>query len=181
MEESPPVDTVVLSSPPEPKFLEINFHNPLAVRTGLMTALISSMVNSLPIPVPGWLLLSLTGAGFFAVFFYIRRTGQPMTVMGGARMGWITGLFSFMIATVFFTLTMVVVTNNGGFAAFYRETLKERMGNSADVEKLIELIQNPAALGGILAATLIFLFVLFTILPILGGALGAKMLARDRA
>lgn len=161
--------------------LEINFRNSAAVRTALITALITSVLSSLPIPPQGvWLLISLLMAGFMAVFLYIRRTGQSLSVVSGARMGWITGVFSFAIATIFFTLSVLLITNRGGFSTFYREQLQGRMARDADVEKFLELLQNPAGLGTVLFLTLGLLFVLFTIFPTLGGALGAKVFARDR-
>ncbi|HUQ91342.1 MAG TPA: zinc ribbon domain-containing protein [Bryobacteraceae bacterium] len=183
-EEEPPAAEVQPVAAPEVaeiRPLEINFRNPAAVRTALITALITSVLSSLPIPPQGvWLLISLLMAGFMAVFLYIRRTGQSLSVVSGARMGWITGIFSFAIATIFFTLSVLLITNRGGFSTFYREQLQGRMARDADVEKFLELLQNPAGLGTVLFLTLGLLFVLFTIFPTLGGALGAKVFARDR-
>jgi hypothetical protein len=164
-----------------PRLLEVNFHNPVAVRTGLLTALIASLTNSLPIPIPGWLLLSQCGAGFLAVYLYGRRTGQPLTVLSGARMGWITGIFSFMIGIVFFTLSILVIMNQGGLAAFFRENMQGRMASSADLDRLIDVMQEPTGLAMVIVLMLVLLFVLFTVFPTLGGALGAKVLQRDRA
>ncbi|MBL8228414.1 MAG: zinc ribbon domain-containing protein [Bryobacterales bacterium] len=161
--------------------LEVNFHNPIAVRTGLLTAVIASLTNSLPIPIPGWLLLSQCGAGFLAVYLYGRRTGQPLTVLSGARMGWITGIFSFMIGIVFFTLAMIAIMNQGGLAAFFKENMRSQIPNPADLDRLIAAMQEPTGLSVIIVLMLILLFVLFTVFPTLGGALAAKVLQRDRA
>lgn len=173
------------AEPPQPappsRLLEVNFHNPVAVRTGLLTALIASLTNSLPIPIPGWLLLSQCGAGFLAVYLYGRRTGQPLSVLSGARMGWITGIFSFMIGIVFFTLSILVIMNQGGLAAFFRENMQGRMASSADLDRLVDAMQEPTGLAVVIVLMLVLLFVLFTVFPTLGGALGAKVLQRDRA
>ncbi|MBV6434100.1 MAG: hypothetical protein IANPNBLG_04342 [Bryobacteraceae bacterium] len=167
----------------EPKPLEINFHNPVAVRTAFLTALITSIISSLPIPPQGlWLLVSLLLAGFLAVFLYTRRTGQPLSMVGGARMGWITGVFSFAIATIFFTLSVVMLSSKGGFVELFRQQLQGRTGSSeAEIQQFLQLLQSPAGLTTVLLLVLAMLFVLFTVFPTLGGALGAKMLERDRA
>ena len=39
-------------------------------------------------------------AGFLAVFLYRRRTGQRLSVASGARLGWICGIFGFVIVAV---------------------------------------------------------------------------------
>lgn len=184
MVEEEPIEAVApIAAPPEPQLpLEINFHNGIAVRTAFLTAMVGSVLGQLPIPPQGlWLLLSLILAGFLAVFLYIRRTGQQMSIVAGARMGWITGVFSFAIATVFFTISIIAISSRGGFDSFYREILETRMGSGADVEKFLQMLQNPVGLGTILIMALVMLFVMFTIFPTLGGVLGAKVLARDRA
>lgn len=170
----------VIAEPPKP--LEINFRNPVAVRTALITAMVGSVLSSLPIPPPGlWLLISLMLAGFLAVFLYTRRTGEALTIVAGARMGWITGLFSFVISTVLFTFSVLMISNKGGFEAFYKEQMQSHMSQQADMEQFLQLLQTPAGLAVVLFLTLAMLFILFTVFPTLGGVLGAKVLERDRA
>ncbi|MCZ2149283.1 MAG: zinc ribbon domain-containing protein [Bryobacterales bacterium] len=182
-EEALPQPAVTETPRQGTKPLEINFHNPMAVRTAFLTALITSVISSLPIPPQGlWLLVSLLLAGFLAVFLYTRRTGQPLSMVSGARMGWITGIFSFAIATIFFTLSVVMLSNKGGFVELFRQQLKGRTGGSdAEIQQFLELLQNPAGLTTVLLLVLAMLFVLFTVFPTLGGALGAKVLERNRA
>lgn len=165
-----------------PPRAEINFRNPAAVRTALLMALVGSLLSSLPIPPqPLWLLVSLMLAGLLASFLYVRRTGETLSVLGGARIGWITGIFSFLIATIFYTLAVFVISRNAGIATFYREQLKGRVGSEADLERFLEILQSPAGLGTVLFLTLGMLFVLFTVFPTLGGALGARLFARGRS
>ncbi|MBS1828507.1 MAG: zinc-ribbon domain-containing protein [Acidobacteria bacterium] len=182
-EEAPNADEIVAAVIAEPALpLEINFRNPVAVRTALITAMVGSVLSSLPIPPPGlWLLVSLILAGFLAVFLYSRRTGQSLTMVAGARMGWITGLFSFVISTVLFTFSVILIANKGGFEAFYKEQMQAHMSQQADMEQFLQLLQTPAGLAVVLFLTLGMLFILFTVFPTLGGVLGAKVLERDRA
>lgn len=180
-EESVPqaeeIVAAVVAEAPRP--LEINFHNPVAVRIALITAMLGSVLSSLPIPPPGlWLLISLILAGFLAVFLYTRRTSQVLSMVAGARMGWITGLFSFVISTVLLTFSVLV---KGGFAAFYREQMQTHMTNNPDMEQFLQLLQTPAGLAVVLFLTLGMLFIFLTVFPTLGGMLGAKVLERDRA
>ena len=56
----------------------------------------------IPIPLV-WLRLPIAfvAAGFLAVYLYSRRTGQMLSLRSGARMGWITGIFSFTLGQYF--------------------------------------------------------------------------------
>lgn len=127
----------------------------------------------------GWLLLSLLLGGFLAVWFYRRRSGAELSVRDGMKMGWITGMFCFVIAMLFFTLSVVVISRKGGLASFYREQFASRGAMDANVEQFLEILQNPAGLATVLLLSLLFVFVFFTLLPTVGGALGAKLLSRD--
>ncbi len=184
--EPAPPEPLPVSPPPLAATLaplkEINFHNSLAVRIALLAALLRSLLSSLPIPPQGlWLLISLLGGGFLAVFLYNRRSGGRLTVVAGARMGWLTGIFSFLIAMVLLTISMLLISSQGGFTAFFGEQLRERMGQTPEIDRVLEVLRSPAGLATVLAFTLAMLFVLFTVLSTLGGILGAKTLRRDRA
>ncbi len=174
--------------PPEvrraPAEAEISFRNRIAVRIGLGTAVSASVLISLPIPMYVnviWMLVWLVAAGFVAVLVYKRRTGQVLSVRKGARMGWITGVFCFSIATIFFTITMVAISRRGGLAEFYREQLGAQGARSAELEPLLEILEKPAGAATLIFVTLAVLFCLFTLLPTLGGAMGAKLLEREPA
>jgi hypothetical protein len=159
---------------------EINFHNPIAVRTAMVTGMLATLLSSLPLPPPLlWPILALMIAGALAVFLYMKRTGTRLSVRAGARMGWLTGIFAFAMIAVLFTMLMVFIANNGGFSAFYRESMKGMVTNSVELERALRDLESPGTLAGVLMATLAALFFLFTTFPMLGGALGAKLLARD--
>ncbi len=161
---------------------QIGFRNKLAVKTGLLAAAISSMLTSLPIP-PGlsilWIPVCLVGAGFFAVYVYKRRTGQELPAKAGARMGWVTGVFCYLIAVIFFTISMIVISNKGGLANFYREQVGKQATPGLDLEELSRVLESPAGLASILFFSLLLMFVFFTLLPVLGGAMGAKVLEKE--
>jgi hypothetical protein len=157
--------------------LEISFHNRIAVRIGFLAALTAVLLFMFPLPFPFLrLLLAFVAAGFLAVFAYTRRTGQVLSIRGGARMGWITGIFSFMFVSILFTVAMVAISNEGGLVKFFRSQLPP---NDARAEQLTQALSNPATLAGGLAFSVILLFIILTALPVLGGALGAKVFAKE--
>jgi hypothetical protein len=181
-EPEPPLpEAVIVPAPAESKpVLEVGFRNPIAVRTAFWAALLSWILISIPVPLPiVWPVLALLGTGLFSVYLYRRRTGEDLSVIGGARMGWLTGIFTFAISTVFFTAAIVMISSQGGLSNFYREHLPGIRPDDPNIGKVVELLQNPAGVGMFVFLSLGVLFVMFTIFPTLGGALGAKMLERD--
>lgn len=180
-ETNPAPDSVpvIAADPLAALSADISFHNPVAVRIALGMGVTGILLSSLPIPLPFlWPLLALMITGGLAVFLYMKRTGAKLSVRAGARMGWLTGIFSFAIVAVLFTLIMVFIANNGGFGEFYKEAMKANL-SSAEVERIVRELESPGKLAAVLLATLGTLFVLFTTFPMLGGALGAKLLTRD--
>ncbi len=129
----------------------------------------------LPFPVVR-LLVALLAAGFLAVFLYTRRSGQILTIRAGVRMGWITGIFCFVLVSLLMTAAMVAISNQGGLANFVRSQLPP---NDARAETLTQALGDPAALAGGVVFLFVFFFVILTTLPMIGGALGAKVLARE--
>jgi hypothetical protein len=160
---------------------EISFRNRTAVRVGLLAAASASLLISVPIPMYLnilWMLVWLVASGFLAVYLYRRRTGEELSVRKGARMGWMTGIFCFVIATVFFTITVLAVSSKGGLAPFYREQLSAQAGG-AEVQQLLRVLESPTGLATVIFFSLLMLFFLFTLLPTLGGAMGAKVLQKE--
>jgi hypothetical protein len=176
--EQPPAQPAFLTPQAPP---DINFHNRVAVRIGFLAAGLTWLFTSflaMPFLNPVWVLPLLFGGGFVSVYWYRRRTGWPMSIRNGARMGWITGMFCFTIATVYATIQTVAVSTRVELAEFYRQQLGDK-ANDANVQQMLQVLQSPAGLATILLLSLLFTFVLFTMIPTMGGALGAKMLDRE--
>lgn len=171
----PVVAAPVAAVPPPPT--EISFANRTAVRIGFMAAMIAVLLIVFPLPYAfARLLLGFLGAGFLSVFLYVRRTGQRLSLRSGARMGWMTGIFSFTIFTVQLTAAALATSSEGGMAAILKQQLPPGDARTAQV---LEMIQEPSALAMMMLMVLLFLFVLLTVLPTLGGVLGAKVLTRE--
>lgn len=115
----------------------------------------------------------MIGAGFFSSYLYRKRSGQPLTLRSGAHIGWITGVFAFVIIMVIVTMVVVFVSDPNG-AAMLREQLKAR-GADAQVS-MVDAMRRPDVIVGALIAY----FLSCSILPTLGGLLGAKLLSRHQ-
>lgn len=175
-EEDVPVEEqpIVIAPPPSPQPAEpppISFRNVIAVRVALATGipmfLLSAVAGPLALAVP------LAG-GFFAVYLYRRRTGQKITVLAGARLGWISGIIVFAIVTVVLTLVMVMLSQPD-FVQSMRDQMARMSSISQDeLTKRIELLRTPSGL----ALGLLDTFLSYTLLTALGGAVGAKILSR---
>lgn len=182
-EESEPVQSPVLPPPlPETKppaaTAEISFHNRTAVGIGFVVAALAMLIVVLPGPLlfPVLrLIVSFFLAGLVAALWYSRRTGQPLTTRSGARMGWITGIFSFAMFVALITAAMIAISDQGGLAAFYK---KQAAGQDPNVEQAIKILSDPAGASVFMIFVLVMFFVLLTTLPMLGGALGAKLSER---
>ena len=118
-------------------------------------------------------LLSLSAGGFLAVFLYKRRTGQHLTMRSGAQLGWLCGIFGFIMST-FALAAMVGALSDPSVVSKLREQF-EANGIPADsVQQMIDLLRSPSGIFGIVLT----FFAMFTVLPAFGGALGAKLLGR---
>jgi hypothetical protein len=163
--------------PPVPAPPPIGFHNGPAVRIGLLAAVLSIVVSALlgqlailQTLAPVWLIAT----GFLAVFFYRKRTHQKLSTLSGARLGWICGIFGFLIITVMLTMMAVALSEPSVVSALH-DQWKQYGRSEADLNQLVDAFRTPASIGGRLIAS----FLLFTVLPAFGGAIGAKFLDRD--
>jgi hypothetical protein len=151
----------------------LNFRNPIALRVGLLAAVLLCVFMMIPginyAAVVWWL-----GAGYFSVWIYRRRTGQRLNVRGGARMGWITGILSCALLTLLFTFFMLAVRQMGGIAAI-KDSLKDLAFQQSNVDEALKMLQDPSRMLRSLIAT----FVMLTLTCTAGGALGAKILGKD--
>jgi hypothetical protein len=160
--------------PPQPEPLPLNFHNPIAVRVALVAA-VSATVLSLWLPILNWL-----AAGFFAAYFYCRKTGFRLDVNAGVKIGWITGLIAYALYAIVFAAGQLPDALSGHPG----KTLLEQMKNSSlqdplAVQQLTKLIQTEPALVLLLILGALFVFV--TCLSMVGGALGAKIVGNQKS
>jgi hypothetical protein len=178
--EAPP-PLVEVASVPQAPFVqlsgEISFHNRLAVRIGFIAAMGAVMISVFPIPWPFVRLpVAFLAAGFLAVYLYSRRTGQTLSIRSGARMGWITGIFSFTLVSILFTVAIVALSSQGDIA---KQVLSQLPPNDTRADMIQQAFSSPALILGVVVLYLVLFFIIFTALPIIGGALGAKVLTKE--
>lgn len=170
--EALPAGAVVAAAPIVP-LVPLGFRNPVALRVGLLAAALLCLTMMIPginyAYVVWWV-----GAGYFSVWTYKRRTGQRLTVRGGAHMGWITGVLSCVLLSVLFAFFMAAIQRTGGLA-----TLKNQLHDFAidqqAIDEAVKRLQNPADVIVSLAG----IFVVMMLFCTAGGALGAKILNKD--
>jgi hypothetical protein len=174
--EPEPAAVIPPPLPAAPAPTPIGFHNGTAVRIALVAGIllivalmITGQIAILQMLLPLW----LVGGGFFAVYLYRRRTGQRLTPLSGAHLGWIAGIFGFLIMTLFLT-AMAVALSEPSAVSMLREQWSGAGRSEADFNILIDAFHNPAKIAAVLSLILL----LFSILPAFGGALGAKLLDR---
>lgn len=179
--EAPALKPPPLSPLADVALSEISFHNRAAVAVAMLVALVFWLITFVPLPpviaVP-LLFIDLLAGGFFAVWFYARRTGQTLTVRSGAHLGWLTGVFCFVIGTVVAAINMLLIgfTADKNFWEAYKKVLIENGQAAGDVEKLMQGMQDPSAVLLIVIFSMAFFFAVFVLLPVLGAMLGAKVL-----
>lgn len=176
--EQPPAppEPAAPPEPPPPVRIPIGFRNPLALRIGLISAAVSLALTWVFLPAcPIWLI----AAGFVSVYRYHRYTGEPVSVRSGARMGWFTGLIGLLLASVPFGLGFAIDVSRPDRADRMRDALKWYPAPPAVVDQTIVFLQSPEGIAIQILTLLFILFVLFTLFPLIGGALGAKVLSKD--
>ena len=170
----PPIPVVSVAAPVPPV---INFHNGTAVRIALGMGVLAFtclfVVGQLALP-QALIFVWLAAAGFLAVFLYRRSTGERLSMINGARLGWISGIFGFVIVTIILTMFVIALSEPSVVTAL-REQIKTRGIPDANLDQMIEALRSPSGITSVLGLS----FLLFTILPAFGGAVGAKLLDRD--
>lgn len=170
----PPAAPVTPPLVARPDPLPLNFHNPIAVRIALIAAVGSTVLGLLVLPILNWL-----AAGFFAVFFYCRKTGSHLDVGSGVKIGWITGLITYVLSAVVFTAEQLPDALSGHPGKTILDAMKNSpLQDPATVQRLTSMIQTEPAMWILLMLAALFVFV--TSLSMVGGALGAKLVGSPK-
>jgi hypothetical protein len=157
----------------EPQSHAISFRNRAALRSSYLSALLAAFLSHLP-PLNLLCFLWYPATGFLSVHLYRRRTGESPMPREGARLGAMTGVLTSVISLVIGALNSTV--SEGTFADLFRQQI-EQMAIQEEVQReMLELIENPVAIGFIILATLAMTFIVTVGFSTAGGALGAKVL-----
>lgn len=185
-EEQPPaapqveVATLVEPTPtavPPPLPAVVGFQNRASIRAAVTSAAIifvSAFVFAQVFGNPVLMVIAPPLTGLLAVILLVRRSGRALTTVEGARQGWISGLFFFLISLVLMTLFFLFIWNNSEIIPLIREQAKAKGTLTPDAVKLLEEMQQPGVFAGSLLMATLFSFVFFTSLASLGGMLGSR-------
>ena len=115
--------------------------------------------------------LVLCAAGVIAALLYKDQSVEPLSPAAGARLGWMTGLWLFLVVVICLIIVGLSLASPAG-----RELLKS-VPTNAEVAKMLD---NPHDFFVNLPIGIIQTFLMVTLLPGLGGMLGAKLVTRGR-
>lgn len=172
--QAAPTPVLVETAPPAEAL--VSFQSRTAVRCGVIAAALSFLLMFPAVMVGGnglQLVVTFLG-GFYAVFLYRRRTGVEVSVLSGARVGWITGIFLFTLFTVLTTLGMAMLATSSEVMQAYEAQVKSMGASGEAAKQMIEVMRNPGGFAMFLVGLLLYLFMISTLLCSLGGALGAR-------
>jgi hypothetical protein len=164
---APPAPPPTAVPPPR-----ISFRNSRAVVVSLAVAAISLLgLCAAAFIAPLLWPVVLCAAGFAAATLYKGHSPEPLSPAAGARLGWMTGLWLFLVFAVSAALTSIYLASPGG-----REALKAL----PNIPELAKMLDNPHQFLMSVLASIIPTFFMVTLLPGLGGMLGAKLVTRGR-
>jgi hypothetical protein len=113
----------------------------------------------------------LCAAGFVATRLYNQSATQPLNAAGGARLGWMTGLWVFLALAIVCAIVAVAISNPNTWAQ-----IKSAWAQLPQTQQIASL--TPHEVLKQLLFNLPVSFLIFTLLPGLGGMLGAKFSRR---
>ncbi len=158
---------------PQAASSRISFRNGRAVAVSIVVATIAllgmgfiSLLSPLLAP------FALCGAGFLTVVIYRRRSSEHISTVAGARLGWMTGLWLFLITFVGLALFALYISSPSGLAALRAAT------NVMPNPDLAKILNDPQGFLASIPREIAGWFLTVTLLPGLGGMLAAKFPSR---
>ncbi|MGH9620595.1 MAG: zinc ribbon domain-containing protein [Bryobacteraceae bacterium] len=162
---------------PKPKAANsrISFRNGRAVAVSIVVAALAlfgmgfaSLLTPLLAPVV------LCAAGFISVVIYRSQSAEPLSGSAGARLGWMTGLWLFLVILAILAVVAVYISSSAG-----RDALRAAPMAMSNPE-VAKMLSDPHEFLAAVPLTIVQIFLMITLLPGLGGFLGAKFAKRVR-
>ncbi len=120
----------------------------------------------------------LTAAGFLGVYLYQRRSGEFLSTRGGVRMGWLTGLLTFLVCSLPVAVAYTQTVTEPSYIALVRQVWTNLSVPAAMQEQMIALMRTPLGIASQVFAHMVVFFAVVTLFPLLGGAVAGKLLGR---
>jgi hypothetical protein len=184
LEAAPVPVAPAVEPPPLPRVApsNINFHNPRAVTVSIMVAaptllLLFLLATVAPQVVP----FVFCAGGFLATILYTRRTGESISAQSGARMGFMTCLWAFVVILLMSCLVVGMLASPEARHVLQQQAPASFQGNPqmADaMAKTMKSLDNPSDFIVNLIFGILFMFCIWSLLSMLGGILAAKLARR---
>ena len=126
----------------------------------------------------------MLAAGTLAVRFYRRRRpGTSIRPGMGARLGALSGLLGFFLYSVPQALRLAFFHLGGSVREAMQKAVEQSAAQSPDpkAQELMRNLMSPGALAAFFTFLVVLFFLVFLVLPSLGGALGASVWGRKES
>jgi hypothetical protein len=173
-------EPAVILPPPLPKVREavINFGNKTAIAISVMAAgvtLFLLILFLMAIPNGAVAPLLFCAGGFLAATVYTRASGERLTPQNGARIGFLTCLWGSLVVVLFVGVLAAAISSPETRHAVEQQMQQmQEMKNSAQMTQTIKSLENPGQFISELMMAVVFMFLIWTVLSVLGGIIGAR-------
>ena len=115
-------------------------------------------------------------SGFLCVHGYRKRTGFSPTLGEGAKLGGITGVFSFGISLLLVALNSLLPSDRPDLSESLRQQLSRTAMDEEIRGQVLQIIDDPGTLAALLLLAILAMLGVAIGLTVVGGVLGAKVL-----
>jgi hypothetical protein len=148
----------------------VTFANPLALRTALFIACLTTGLEVFP---PLLLVAPLFG-GLAAVMLFQKRIGRALPMSSAVKLGWMTAILNTILGTVAVTVTALM----DGLGPL-RDAMRQQAANNPQQQQALQMMNDPFVMAAAVFLSWLLVFALISALCIAGGAIGARF-ARPR-
>jgi hypothetical protein len=168
------------ATPPPLDHKKIDFANRRALMVSVIVALLTLFcftACSVLVPFAASLLMLplFCLSGFVAARLYIRQTGEIISTQSGARLGFMTALWAFLVVVVMCVLLAVLISSPELRSEIIDKLTSQ--GNPA-TEQILKMLNDPRRFILLMMGELLVNFCLFTFPSMLGGMLGVRFAAK---
>ncbi len=117
--------------------------------------------------------LILLAAGFAAVGLYKGRSPEPLSGAAGARLGWMTGLWLFLVLTIAGIMVSLYITSAAG-AELMKQLKAMPQFSQMSLSDTHQLLNS-------MLVSAIPTFFMVTVIPGLGGLIGARFWTKGKS
>lgn len=167
-------------APPSPDHKKIDFGNRRAIAVSVIVAFLTLFcftACSVLVPFAASLLMLplFCFSGFVASRLYIRQTGEAISTQSGARLGFMTALWAFLVVVILCVLLAIFISNPELRGEIVDKLTSQ--GNPA-TQQVVKMLNDPRRFILLMMGELLVNFCLFTFPSMLGGMLGVRFGAK---